>query len=68
MPIDWDNTAREIEWDKPSIVWDKSKLEPVKLKEPSFREKYPELYALGMTPVGTVKELSKISFLKYIYP
>lgn len=68
MPITWDNTARKIEWDKPSIVWDKPKLEPVKLKEPSFKESHPELYALGMTPVGTAKELSKISFLKYIYP
>ncbi len=73
MPITWDNTAPKIEWDEPvqkklAIVWDKPKVEPVKLKEPSFKEKHPELYALGMTPVGTAKELSKVSFLKYIYP
>lgn len=69
MPITWNNAAPKIEWDKePSIVWDKPKLEPVKFKEPSFKESHPELYALGMIPIGTAKELSKVSFLKYIYP
>lgn len=33
-----------------------------------FSAKHPNLYALGMTPIGTAKELSKVSWLKYIYP
>ena len=33
-----------------------------------FKAKHPNLYALGMTPVGMAKDLSKVSYLKYIYP
>ena len=71
MPITWDidTSSSKIKWDvPPSIIWDKPEREPLKFEEPSFKETHPELYALGMTPIGTAKELSKVSFLKYIYP
>jgi len=36
-------------------------------REIPWKARHPNLYALGMTPVGTAKELSKASWLKYIY-
>lgn len=50
---------------KPNIIM--STTTPEKIDMP-FSAKHPTLYALGMTPIGTARELSKVSWLKYIYP
>lgn len=52
---------------KREILEPKKRTTPEKVDIP-FSAKYPNLYALGMTPVGTAKELSKVSWLKYVYP
>ena len=72
MPIEWDK-EQPVE-DKPQapIVWDKEPQVSPQAKpqmiEKTFAMKNPNLHAGLMTPVGVGKELSKISYLKYVYP
>ena len=53
--------------DEPKVINVKERTIPEKVDIP-FSAKHPNLYALGMTPIGTAKELSKVSWFKYVYP
>lgn len=50
-----------------SLDYDVDESTKNKIEERSWMQKHPNLYALGMTPLGTAKELSKISFLRYLH-